>query len=41
MKYMCLAYEDERELNALSAGEWDALRRETHSTSKACGRAVI
>jgi hypothetical protein len=29
MKFMCLAYEDERELNALSAGEWDTLRRET------------
>jgi len=29
MKFMCLAYEDEGELNALSAGEWDTLRRET------------
>ncbi len=29
MKYMCLAYEDEGQLNALSASEWDALRRET------------
>jgi hypothetical protein len=29
MKFMCLAYEDEERLNALSASEWDALRRET------------
>jgi hypothetical protein len=29
MKYMCLAYEDEQKLNALSASDWDALRRET------------
>jgi hypothetical protein len=29
MKYLCLAYEDERTLNALSPAEWDALRRET------------
>ena len=26
---MCLAYEDEERLNALSANEWDVLRRET------------
>jgi len=29
MKYLCLAYEEEATLNALSRGEWDALRRET------------
>mgnify|MGYP003694429439 CR=1 FL=1 len=29
MKFMCLAYEEEEKLNALSASEWDALRTET------------
>ncbi len=29
MKYLCLAYEQESTLNALSAAEWDALRTET------------
>ncbi len=29
MKYLCLAYEEEETLNALSRAEWDALRRET------------
>ncbi|BBA36291.1 DGPF domain superfamily [Methylocaldum marinum] len=29
MKYLCLAYEAEEKLDALSPGEWDALRRET------------
>ena len=29
MKYLCLAYEEETQLNALSQGEWDALRTET------------
>jgi hypothetical protein len=29
MKYLCLAYEEEAELNALSREEWDALRHET------------
>ena len=29
MKYVCLAYEEEAALNALSHPEWDALRRET------------
>jgi hypothetical protein len=29
MKYLCLAYEEEVKLNALSSSEWDALRRET------------
>jgi len=29
MKFMCLAYEEEERLNALSASEWDSLRRET------------
>ena len=29
MKYLCLAYEEERILNAMSRKEWDALRAET------------
>ncbi len=29
MKYLCLAYESEASLDALSSEEWDALRRET------------
>lgn len=29
MKYLCLAYEEERKLNDLSEGEWQALRQET------------
>lgn len=29
MKYLCLAYEEETKLNALSRSEWDALRTET------------
>jgi hypothetical protein len=29
MKYLCMAYEEEKALNDLSRGEWDALRRET------------
>ncbi len=29
MKYLCLAYEEERVLNNLSPTEWHALRRET------------
>lgn len=29
MKYLCLAYEAESVLNALSRSEWDALRAET------------
>ena len=29
MKYLCLAYEEEGVLNALSKDEWSALRRET------------
>jgi hypothetical protein len=31
MKYICLAYEEENKLNALSKSEWDALREETLS----------
>jgi hypothetical protein len=31
MKYLCLAYEEEQKLNALSGSDWDALRRETLS----------
>ena len=29
MKYLCLAYEEERVLNELSRSEWDELRAET------------
>jgi hypothetical protein len=29
MKYLCLAYEEEKKLNALSKDEWGALRDET------------
>jgi hypothetical protein len=29
MKYLCLAYEEEKKLNALSRNEWDVLRNET------------
>lgn len=29
MKYLCLAYEEEAALNALSLDEWQALRQET------------
>jgi hypothetical protein len=29
MKYLCLAYEEEKKLNDLSRSEWDDLRRET------------
>jgi hypothetical protein len=29
MKYMCIAYEEERKLNELSETEWQALRQET------------
>ncbi len=29
MKYLCMAYEEESKLNALSKNEWDVLRAET------------
>ncbi len=29
MKYLCMAYEEEKKLNALSKSEWHALRGET------------
>jgi hypothetical protein len=29
MKYLCLAYEEENKLNAMSVNEWEALRNET------------
>ncbi len=29
MRYLCLAYEEERTLNALSKSDWDTLREET------------
>jgi hypothetical protein len=29
MKYLCLAYEEEAKLNALSKADWEALRAET------------
>lgn len=31
MKFLCLAYEEEAKLNALSREEWEVLRRETLS----------
>jgi hypothetical protein len=31
MKYVCLAYEEEEKLNALSKSDWDGLRNETLS----------
>jgi hypothetical protein len=31
MKYICLAYEEEQTLNALTRSEWEKLRRETLS----------
>ena len=35
MKYLCLAYEEEEGLNALSPSEWDALRGETLAYAEA------
>ena len=29
MKYLCLAYEEEQKLNAMTRPEWDSLRNET------------
>ena len=29
MKFLCLAYEEEAKLNALSEGDWEALKNET------------
>lgn len=31
MKYLCMAYEEESKLNALTQSEWDVLRNETLS----------
>ncbi|MDD3764883.1 MAG: YciI family protein [Nevskiales bacterium] len=39
MKYICLAYEDERILDGLSASEWDALREETLNYVEALKRS--
>jgi hypothetical protein len=44
MKFMCLAYEEEAKLNALSPSEWAALRSETITyveTLRASGHLVI
>ena len=44
MKFMCLAYEEEENLNALSASEWVALRDETIAyveTLRASGHLVV
>jgi hypothetical protein len=44
MKYLCIAYEEERKLNALSRSEWQALRQETLDYVEALrqrGRLVI
>ena len=43
MKFMCLAYDEEAKLNALSPSEWAALRSETIAyveTLRASGRLV-
>jgi hypothetical protein len=39
MKYLCLAYESEQKLNALSRAEWDALREETLAYVEALRRS--
>jgi hypothetical protein len=39
MKYLCLAYEEEKKLNALSQSEWDALRSETLAYVEALRRS--
>jgi hypothetical protein len=44
MKYLCLAYEEESRLNALSREEWDALRAETLAyveSLRSSGRLVV
>ena len=44
MKFMCLAYEEEATLNALSRAEWDALREETNAyveSLQANGKLVL
>jgi hypothetical protein len=44
MKFMCLAYEEESTLNALSRAEWDALREETNAyveSLRASGKLVL
>lgn len=44
MKFMCLAYEDEAKLDALTEREWDALRTETIDyveTLRAGGHLVL
>jgi hypothetical protein len=38
MKYLCLAYEEEWKLNALSQQEWDALRNETMAYVEELGK---
>jgi hypothetical protein len=44
MKYLCIAYEEERTLNELSEGEWQALREETLNyvdTLRKSGRVIV
>jgi hypothetical protein len=44
MKYLCIAYEEERKLNELSEGEWQALREETLNyvdTLRKSGRLIV
>ncbi|MDN5869580.1 MAG: YciI family protein [Nitrococcus sp.] len=44
MKYLCLAYEQEETLNALSPSEWESLRAETLSyveTLRESGHLVV
>jgi hypothetical protein len=40
MKYLCLAYEEEKPFDDMPRSEWDALRKETLPTSRFSGRAV-
>lgn len=44
MKFLCIAYEEERKLNELSKSEWQALRQETLDyveTLRKHGRLII
>jgi hypothetical protein len=41
MKYLCLAYEEEKKLNALSQSEWERPQgARLWPMSRPCGRAV-
>lgn len=34
MKYVCLCYDEEKKLKAMSKSEWDAIVREVHATNE-------